>query len=191
MIETLVHVLATKRTERLDKECEQRQQERVRARRQAKAEEDSQAFYWRQQLMQDVDRWHDAKRIREYLTALQAGIERGELTPKDEAGFREWFDWAKRYANSIDPLTDPGPQQHAPDPPENTPVEQLDLTSGTRSVVESLEVIDSDALWQKTEEEVRKACGGYYGAIWNEITRVLEGLGYDVSKRAGPTRFWW
>lgn len=56
MIETLLHVLETKAAEWLDRECEQRQQERVEARRHARNQEDSRAFHWQQELRQRADR---------------------------------------------------------------------------------------------------------------------------------------
>jgi hypothetical protein len=31
--------------------------------------------------------------------------------------------------------------------------------------------------------EHRPACEGRFGFVWNEMTRVLAGLGYDVAKR--------
>lgn len=57
--------------------------------------------------------------------------------------------------------------------------------------MEALDVVDSDALWKTSEEAVREACQTYrYAAIWNEITRMLEGLGYDVSKRQRRSHWW-
>lgn len=70
------------------------------------------------------------------------------------------------------------------------PAAELDLTSRTRQLVAKLGVKDTDELGRVTEERVRAACDGRCGALWNEITRVLEALGYDVSKRKDGA-YWW
>ncbi len=44
--------------------------------------------------MEHANRWHDAQCIRDYLSALQVAIDAERVHPVDEAGFREWFDWA-------------------------------------------------------------------------------------------------
>lgn len=59
---------------------------------------------------------------------------------------------------------------------------------GTGVVVQKLGVTDTDALWKQKQEAVRSACEGKFGPVWNEITRVLEGLRDDVSKREPRAR---
>ncbi len=66
----------------------------------------------------------------------------------------------------------------------------LDLTSAARDILESLSVRDSDELALKSVEDIWRACTSGAGGLWNEITRVLEGLGYEVSKRANAA-YWW
>jgi hypothetical protein len=56
--------------------------------------------------------------------------------------------------------------------------------------VDTLGIPDTDALYQQSQDAVRNACEGKFGPVWNEITRVLEGLGYDVSKRAEASAWW-
>lgn len=190
MIETLLHALEVKRLEREDRDCEQRQLQRVQALRQARTSARNNEFYRRQDFMDRVNRWHEARRIREYLAAVQADVEAGRLRISDAGAFRDWLAWCHEHADTIDPHTDRGPQQHEPAPPTNTPAAELDLTSTARAVVELLGVPDSDALWQKSEEEVREACDRGFGRTWNEITRVLEALGYDVTKRRELSHWW-
>lgn len=189
LLSTVQRVLETKRTQRLDAECERRQEARVKKRRRTMAEVRSREFYWRQDLMAFARQWEDAERIRGYLAAMREAVESGRRRPQDEHAFRRWMAWAEAYADSIDPtVRGPLPGEPQTPGPENTPVAQLDLTSGTRIVVERLGVQDTDALWRKTKDEVRKACDGRAGGVWDEINRVLEALGYDVSKRE---RLWW
>jgi len=183
LVETLLHVLQEKRTERLDRECVQRQEQRVEQRRDAQAAEDSREFYWRQDLMVWVNRWHEAKRVREYVDALREAVESGQRQPQNEDAFQEWLAWADRFADSMDPMINAPMEEAEQQAPENLPVDQLDLTSETRAVVEALAVRDSTELWGKSVDEVRKACRGGSGRAWGEILQVLEGLGYDVSKR--------
>lgn len=55
-------------------------------------------------LLNDVEAWHQSERIRSYLAAFQATMEKwsGPIDPKTELG--KWLDWAIRYADSLDPL---------------------------------------------------------------------------------------
>jgi hypothetical protein len=190
LIETVMHALEVKKLDRLDHECEQRQKKKVQAIRNAAAEVGNQEFYWRQELMENVSRWHDAQRIRAYLTALEQAIEGEKFRPNNPEGCKKWLRWAHWYADSIDPVTRAQRQEETLRGPTNTPVSDLDLTSYTRPVVESLGAKDTNELWRVSQDKVREACDGKYGNTWNEITRVLEGLGYDVSKRPEAS-YWW
>jgi hypothetical protein len=189
MLETVQRLIEVKRTERLDEECKRRQEAYVKKRRRAIADLRSREFYWRQELMEHARRWEDAERIRGYLSAMHEAVASGRRKPQDDASFQQWMEWARAYADSIDPtVRGPLPGEPEAPGPENTPTKNLDLTSDTRAVIERLEVKNTDALWGKTKDEVRKASEDYSGAAWNEINRVLEALGYDVSKRE---RSWW
>ena len=116
-----------------------------------------------------------------YLRALCARVESGQYVPKA---------WATRYCDAIDPL---GAGRHAEDtapPPQNTPAQALDVTSELRIALKQLAVADSDGLSRVSLEQLRTARnGGRCGGIWNEITRLLQGLGYEVSKR--PDGSYW
>jgi hypothetical protein len=73
--------------------------------------------------------------------------------------------------------------------PTNTPADQLDLTLHGRMVIDALKVKDTDELSQMPPKKMREA-EGYDTHIWDEYTRVLQGLGYDVSKR-DELRYQW
>ena len=192
LIETLLLTLGLKKAERLDRECEERQRQKVQTRRQAAARTHDTGFYWRQTLMEDVSRWHDARRIREYLVALQQALASGQIHAHDSERFKQWFEWAQRYADSIDPAMRAKLPDETVDGPANTPIAELDVTSHTRPVLLKLGVKDTDELWCVKDEQLRAACQGHgrAGAVWDEVTRVLEGLGYDVSKRPSAS-YWW
>ena len=182
-IETLVNALEVKRQQRLDAECVSRQRKEVERIRKECSRDASREFYARQELMQNVQRWVDAQRVRGYLASLKAASEAEEWKPSDQQQFEKWFGWATRFANSIDPvISAPIPETKSPER-KNIAVCELDLTVATRRIVERLGVANTDELWKQKQDQVRTACDDKFGPAWNEITRVLEALGYDVSKR--------
>jgi hypothetical protein len=183
-VDTLMNALIVKRHARLDVECIARQHQRLEAARKAASQGESREFYWRQDLMQEVEQWHEARKIRSYLGELKAAVERGDWTPGNAEQFQEWMDWAVSYADAIDPISrKPLPAFTAQASQRNTPVADLDLTYVTRGVLTRLGTPDTDSLWRYSMDDVKEACEGRYSPVWNEISRVLEALGYDVSKR--------
>jgi hypothetical protein len=190
LVETMAHSIEVARLWRLDHECVKRQELRAQNRRQAVANIRAREFNWRRQLISDAGRWHEARSIREYLDAVKSALDAGEVKPREPDAFEQWFEWAHSYADFIDPVRRAVIPVETIDGPANTPSAELDLTSGARQIIGTLGVRDSDALALKGEDEVRGACNRGAGAVWNEITRVLEGLGYDVSRRA-EAKYWW
>lgn len=57
-----------------------------------------------QSLLDDVDRWHTSRRIREYLVAFTQAFEKyaGPIPPTSEAA--RWLRWAHEYADRLNPL---------------------------------------------------------------------------------------
>lgn len=55
-------------------------------------------------LVKDVEAWHQSEKIRAYLAAFRTTMEKwsGPIDPSTEVG--KWLDWARGYADSIDPL---------------------------------------------------------------------------------------
>lgn len=190
VIETLTKALEVKRQVRLDTECVARQRKKVEEIREMTRHDLSQEFYWRQELKQHVDRWHDARRIRDFLEALKAAIDSGQWQPKDKQRFGTWFDWATRFADSIDPIVNRHLPESRPLAPQNISIDNLDLTAATRVVVAKLGIEDTNTLWKQQQDAIRKVCEGKFGPVWNEITRVLKGLGYDVSTREAVNEWW-
>jgi len=182
LVTTAAAAVAGIRVERLDAECVERQRRRVQDRRQAVANKKNREFGRRQKLMEYANRWHDAQRIREYLSALQAAIDAERVQPLDEAGFREWFEWATWFSDSIDPILQAPHPDEEQERPVNTPITELDLTARGRAVMAELEVGDSDELARLAVDRIREACGYYDAATRQEIHRVLEGLGYPTAK---------
>jgi len=189
-VDTLANSLAVIRQERLDQECIQRQKDRAKAVRKVVNRDASKVFYSRQDLMQNVRRWVDAQQVRAYLADVQAVVEAGKCRVSDAEQFRNWFEWASQFADSIDPIVQGSLPEGCQQGHQNVATSELDLTAATRCAVDTLGVADTDALCQQSQDAVRNACEGRFGPVWNEITRVLEGLGYDVSKRAEASAWW-
>ncbi len=189
-VDTLANALAVIRKERLDQECIQRQKDRAKGVRKVVNRDASKVFYSRQDLMQNVRRWVDAQQVRAYLADLQSAVETGKCRVSDAEQFRSWFDWASQFADSIDPIIQGSLPEGSQRGHQNVATSELDLTAATRCAVDALGVPDTDALWQQSEDAIRNACESRFGPVWNEITRVLEGLGYDVSKRAEASAWW-
>ena len=107
----------------------------------------------------------------------------GQLKVANPDQYREWLDYVKWYADSVDPFQETQPRPEEPQKAKNLPVDQLDLTSYLRPVVQALGVKDTDELFQVNEPRVEQVVKGYDDKAWTEICRVLEGLGYDMSER--------
>jgi hypothetical protein len=190
LVETLAKAIEVMRLDRLDAECVARQERRAAEVRKAADDRESREFYWRQDFHRDIGLWHEAERARAYLRALCARFESGQYVPKDRTLFERWLAWATRYCDAIDPLVGVRHPDDIPPPPQNTQVNALDVTSVLRITLKQLAVADSDALSRVSLEQVREARGGgSCSRVWKEVTRLLQGLGYDVSKR--PDGSYW
>ncbi len=190
LVATAAQALEMRRVERLDEECVKRQKRRVNELRRAAAAKKDLDFGRRQKLMEYVNRWHDAEQIRCYLAALQAALDAEQIRPMNKEAFQDWFEWAKRYADSIDPIV----QARQPDEklagPQTTPSAELDLTRRARAFISRLKISDSDGLAGVTGDQMRGASGYFDKELWDEVCRVLEGLGYDIAKRREQYRWY-
>lgn len=139
----------------------------------------------REALDRSLTGWRKAQEIRAYVGALEAKIESNIVTPDDPSVFERWLESAHWYADFLCPITPtpPPPASLAAPQPANTPVSELDLTSGTRTSLERSTIMVTDGLYELGPNELGERCGEYYCSFYSEVTRVLEGLGYDVSKR--------
>lgn len=190
IVDTLVNALAVKCQERLDAECVDRQRKRAEAIRKAATQRESREFYWRQDLMQQVEQWHASQKVRTYLNVLRAAIDNGDPKLGKSEDFHAWLVWAEKYAETLDPISQKQLEMAPALAAQVVSVVDLDLTHATRETINRLGVADTNELYQATQDAVRKACEGKFGATWNEIGRVLEGLAYDVSKRETASEWW-
>lgn len=183
LVTTAAQVLEMRKADRLDEECVRRQKRRVNELRRATLAKKDEDFNSRQKLMEYVNRWHDAERIRGYLAALQAALGAEHIQPLNPDAFQRWFEWAKRYADSIDPIVQEQLPEELSVGPTNKPATELDLTRRARAFVSKLRIEDSDALAAVSDEHMREANGYIDRELCAEVCRVLEGLGYDVAER--------
>lgn len=190
LVTTAAQALEMRKAERLDEECVQRQKQRVNELRRAAVARKDRDFGNRQKLMEYVNRWHDAERIRLYLAALHAALDSEQIRPMNEEAFHKWFEWAKRYADSIDPIVKAQQQADEPAGPQNTLAAELDLTRNARVFVARLNIKDSDGLNKVTGDQTRSSSGYFDRELWDEVCRVLEGLGYDTAKRREQYRWY-
>jgi hypothetical protein len=190
LVTTAAQALEMRKAERLDEECVQRQKRRVNELRRAVVGKKDEDFGNRQKLMEHVKRWHDAERVRGYLKAVQAALDAEQIQPFNPDAFQQWFEWAKRYADSVDPIVQAQLPEEAPVGPTNKPATALDLTRRARAFVSKLKIEDSAGLAEVTDEQMRGESGYFDRELWNEICRVLEGLGYDTSKRREQYRWY-
>jgi uncharacterized membrane protein YccC len=188
LMDAIRRYLQAQRDRRLDEECRQRQREKAEAGRRQGQDADSEEFYLRQELLEEAGRWHDAQKIRAYLTELERRISAGQIQPTAPDRFREWLDWAKWFADDMDPMVKAPPRGKAAVVARNTPVGELDLTSKARVEVARLGVKDSNELLRVPRNDVREP-SGWGSDMWQELTLVLEGLGYDVSNRKSHGHF--
>lgn len=169
---------------RKDSECYDRQRERIRETRRRKKRFRDEHKSNTASLEKDAQNWQKSDLIRRYLFALESAVESGKVSPSEPERFPEWLEWAKWYAESIDPCVPTPEREEVKDSPENMPVSQLDLTHRTRSILSLLRVEDADGLYA-VDETVIKEMECKYNA-WGtsyELADVLEALGYDVSSR--------
>ena len=85
--------------ERRKQEWEERAQ-RQEEQRQRKALEDKRV----EALARNLERWRERQQVLGFVVAVEAKFESGSYADPDAV--REWIDWARRYADRIDPLSD-------------------------------------------------------------------------------------
>ncbi len=170
---------------RLDAECRGRQRAAVQKLRREAAVAHERLVRDHAYLMQDVNRWHEAQRIRAFLQAMTNAINTGNAIVRDEEAHRKWMDWALDQADIVDPLV--GRRRRQPDEgpkePANIPIEQIELTAFTHDILITLKVSDTDQLAQLSLDKLRTVVERGAQSVWVEIGDVLEARGYDVRSR--------
>ncbi|QGQ24714.1 hypothetical protein F1728_19370 [Gimesia benthica] len=172
------------RVRRLDRECKERQEKQAAVIRQSRKEFSQKEIERRENLDSCVDSWSKSQRIQKYLNALDEAVDCGRLEYDNEQ-FQKWREWAQWYAVELCPLAPnlPAPSIHHVPPPQNTLISELDLTSKARIAFERAKISDTDELASITKDELRERCGEKVWSLYDEASRILEGLGYDVSDR--------
>lgn len=182
-IKCLFQWIEYKKRSRLEAECEARQRKRAEQVRKEKQEMQQAQEKRIEDLYTCTENWHKSERIRAYLSVLEDKIETGKGKPSDPEGFAKWLDWAKWYADSLDPCMPIQPRDEFKKEPINTAVSDLELTQKTREIVELLGVVDTNDLFTIEKERLDAIGCRSSWSTWSEITLVLEGLWYDVSGR--------
>lgn len=180
-IEGLRKWIAHEHDGRLDDACQERQRQAAAAVRRRREELAKKLEQRRTDLEQCAENFVRSEEIRRYLSTFESLIAEGKIRPSNPETFPEWLDWAKWYADYLDPLTPTPRRDEYSIGATNTPASSLDLTRRARQLVNSLGVFDTDALNLVDYQAASAALGGNIYGPWSEISRVLEGLGYDVS----------
>lgn len=178
----MVHAEHEKRR-RLDYECEARQKAAAEQRRAQKEKWVKEEKARRESLLSDVDSWHQAERVRAFLSAMREAVAAGKMRITDEKVYAEWSGWADWFANHIDPLVRAKPRAIPTARLTTKPMGELDLTFRTREVLVQLGVDGSDSMYRLTEERIGEVHKENAHRVWNEVCVVLEGLGYNMSGR--------
>lgn len=182
VLAALEEQVSRRRQQRLDRECEERQKQRAAEVRQRREKIREAEKLRRDQLHADLEAWHKAKRIREYLSQIKSGQESGALRVKDQAVFDDWIGWATRYADHVDPLIRGGPPNREQITVENARVADLEFTSRTRRIIEQLGVADANELARVTPNQVAALTKRDH-LVWDEMMLVLEGCGFRMVSR--------
>jgi len=171
---------------RLDAECESRQKSAAEKCREARKDVDKRESERIESLSSCVDAYVRATNIRTYLSALDTKIAAEQLKPNDPERFPVWREWAQWYADSVCPITPTPPRPEIDElvVRTNRHLKDVELTSKARLAFERGEISDTDELASLTREDLNERCGGQYWGLFSEATRILEGLGYDVSNRS-------
>lgn len=183
IVDALLADLEAKRGYRLDEECVARQKETVKRVRHQAAERKAFEERRRSNLLERVKGWRQAAEIRAFLGELRRKRESGAVEVTDEPAFAEWDEWATWYADRIDPLVATPPHPVRREAPRNLPIADLEFTRRTRQVVAKLGAQTAEQLHRVERESLNGLIDRWYSSEWDEICRVLEGLGYDVEGR--------
>ena len=106
IVSDVIFLLETRVVEKRKREEEERQrQEAIRRREEEKKR--------RELLEREADEWHKSQDIRHYLAVFEARLrDADKLTPEYKERL-SWLEWARNYADSIDPLNKHFPSEEA------------------------------------------------------------------------------
>ena len=169
---------------RLDRELTIRQQQKAAEQRAKVKEQKDFKEARRTELMSFVEGWEKAERIRNYLKAVRVKLESKEVASSKPEEFKRWLEWADWYADRTCPITQLRAREDSFDPPEVTPIRDIEWTSRARETLFKTSIQTSDDLFALSEKELCELCEVRWFRDWSEVNLVLEGLGYDVSGRS-------
>ncbi|PAY17436.1 hypothetical protein CKO51_21200 [Rhodopirellula sp. SM50] len=174
------------RDRRLDKECVTRQEALAAEARRVREENANAESHRRQELETSVEAWEKAERIRRFLSTFDEKLKSEKIQLQNPTAFERWREWAHWYAGQICPMTpnSESPEMDSPITHVNKPLLELDLTSEARKALEAGQISDSDELAALSSKELQSRCGDRPFNLYREVTRVLEGIRYDVSNRS-------
>lgn len=191
MVESIAHELvdqARRCTERrLELEREQRQYQKVHARRTAKSKLDHEEREWEKFVMNAVREWQTAEHIRAYLAAFRQAVDSGHRSVRNKAEYEAFLEWVSFLAVKADPLITTGLRPGEAITPMNTPLKELDISTRLRSVLELIGVRDANDMFQVSDEQLQQR-DPHSSRLRKEIERVLFGLGYDVADERSNRR---
>lgn len=183
LVDGLRRTLSNHRTQRLDNECVERQKQAAQAVRKVATERRQADGRREKQLLEDIEAWKRAKDVRAYISQIRQMVDAGKMRVTDSERFRRWSEWCDWYADSTDPLLADPPHPERPEAPKNVPISDMEFTRRTREIVAKLGVHEADELYRVDRQTVKEQSDGWSVPEWDEICRVLEGLGYDVEGR--------
>jgi hypothetical protein len=99
-------VADTRRSDRIEREAEERRREEERERlaeiqRQQELENER-----LRELENQADRWIKSNRLREYIRAVETVSSQKEWSEDEKIIRFKWIEWAKAHADRLDPLSD-------------------------------------------------------------------------------------
>jgi hypothetical protein len=181
-LETVLLSMDALRLERLDRECEMRQEVLAVQNSKRRELEEHRRREQIKQLNQMVDGWLRAKQIRDYMQAVNDRVDSGMARPQDRLAFEKWRVWVQWYADDLDPLTFAGADPERKLSPTNTPLAELDLTSKTKAGLAGVSVADTDGLFKLSKRSIAMHDPERSWLLIRELARVMTGLGYDMEK---------
>jgi len=103
ILEAFVTWAAAIKAKRIEDERRKREWEEAERRREEKRRRDALEKKRIEALSQNLEQWHQGKRILEFVAAVEAELATG--TYENAAAVQEWISWAKGYADRIIPLS--------------------------------------------------------------------------------------
>ena len=102
----LVRAAEVEKAERLGRERRHQEWEEERRQKEERAEQRRQEAARVDELIKQAEAWHGSQKIRSFVSAVREMLleKHGQIAPGSEAD--EWFEWATKQADRLDPLVD-------------------------------------------------------------------------------------